>query len=166
MYFMTALLKAQGKSWGDGTALYWIMNNGEARRFTLGLTAYPKILNVMTFGAVILEFSLAFLLWVCAARPWVIAGGILLHAGIMLMINIPLFGEMMAASYLCFLTPGEFLGRARPGFRAEAGPRACDDPRPDRPGRPGDPGGPRRGDGPARNRGSRGNRWSLGLIGS
>ena len=48
VYLATALLKAQGKSWSDGTALHYILNNGEARRFTLGLTAYPAVLSAMT----------------------------------------------------------------------------------------------------------------------
>lgn len=113
VYFLTALLKAQGKLWNDGTALHYILNNGESRRFTLGLTAYPLLLNAMTFGAVVLEFALAFLLWVRAARPWMIGAGLLLHGGIVLMINIPIFGELMVASYLAFLTPSEFLAIAR-----------------------------------------------------
>ncbi len=108
VYFMTALLKAQGKSWADGTAIYWILNNGEARRFTLGLTPYIKVVNLMTFGTVVLEFALPLLLWVRAARPWMMAAGLLLHAGILLLINIPIFGELVVASYLCYLTPGEF----------------------------------------------------------
>ncbi|MDB5353425.1 MAG: Vitamin K-dependent gamma-carboxylase [Planctomycetota bacterium] len=113
VYFMTALLKAQGKSWADGTALYWILHNEEARRFTLGLTAYPAVLNALTFGTVVVEFALAFLLWVRAARPWMIAVGVLLHLGIMLTVNIPIFGELMLSCYLAYLTPSEFQAIAR-----------------------------------------------------
>ena len=37
------------------------------------------------------EFALAFLLWVRPARPYAIAAGMLLHVGIMLTVNIPIF---------------------------------------------------------------------------
>ncbi len=108
VYFCTALLKSQGKAWIDGSAVHYILNNGEARRFTLGLTSQPLITCAMTLGTLLLEFALPFLLWVKAARPWMIAGGILLHAGILLTVNIPIFGELMMAGYIAFLTPAEF----------------------------------------------------------
>ena len=112
VYLVTALLKSRGPTWIDGSALYYILNNGEARRFTLGLTSYPLLLNAITFATIGLEFVLAFLLWVRAARPWMIASGLMLHAGIALTINIPIFGELMAIGYLAFLTPSEWFAIA------------------------------------------------------
>jgi Vitamin K-dependent gamma-carboxylase len=113
VYFVTALLKARGASWSDGTALHYILNNGEARRFTLGLTAYPTVLSAMTVGAMFLEFALAFLLWVRAARALMIAAGLALHLGITLTVNIPIFGELIVACYLAFLSPTEWDAIAR-----------------------------------------------------
>jgi hypothetical protein len=113
VYFMTALLKAQGKTWADGTALHYILNNEECRRFTLGLTAYPAVLNALTFGTLLLEFALAFLLWVRVARPWMIAAGLMLHGGVMLTVNIPIFGELITACYLTYLSPAEFFAITR-----------------------------------------------------
>ncbi len=107
VYFVTALLKATGPTWADGTALHYVLNNGEARRLDLGLTAYPELINLLTFGTVILEFALPFLIWFRAARPWILPAGIALHAGIVLTVNIPIFGELMTACYLLFLTPAE-----------------------------------------------------------
>lgn len=108
VYFMAGILKAGGKTWIDGTALHYVLSNAEIRRFDLGLTAYPSLINAMTLGTVITEVALAFLLWVRAARPLMIAIGVTLHCGIMLTINIPIFGELMMATYLCFLTAGEW----------------------------------------------------------
>lgn len=107
-YFVTGLLKAEGKTWADGTALHFILNNGEARRFTLGLTAYPSVLNAMTLWTVVFEFAVAFLLWFRAARPAMIAMGVMLHVGIWFTVNIPIFGELMMASYLCYLSADEW----------------------------------------------------------
>jgi hypothetical protein len=55
-----------------------------------------------------MELSLAFFLWFRVTRPWVIFVGFLLHTGILVTINIPVFGELMWIGYLAFLTPPEF----------------------------------------------------------
>jgi hypothetical protein len=114
VYFMTALLKARGESWSNGTAIHHVLSNGEVRRFTFGLLENEIAVNVLTLGALVAEFALAFLLWSRAARPVVMALGVSLHLGIMLTVNIPVFGELMMASYFVFLTPSEFhaIGRA------------------------------------------------------
>ena len=114
LYFSCALLKAAGRPWLDGTALHYIFSNGEVRRFTFGLTDYPLLINAMTHGAVLVEFFLVFGLWSRAARPWAIAAGVALHVGIMVTINIPVFGELMIASYLAFLDPDQLDALLRP----------------------------------------------------
>jgi len=120
LYFMSAVHKAGGKSWLEGSALYYILSNGEVRRFTFGLTAYPLLLNALAHGAVVTEFGLAFGLWSRAARPWAILAGVALHVGIMATINIPVFGELMIASYLAFLAPDQLDALLRP-FTRRAG---------------------------------------------
>jgi hypothetical protein len=108
IYFDTAVLKCHGSSWLDGTAMHYVLNNPEVGRFDLSvLSQYPLLLSVLTHGALFAEFALAFLLWSRAVRPWVIATGLALHAGVLFVVNVPLFGELMTACYLCFLTPEE-----------------------------------------------------------
>jgi hypothetical protein len=107
LYFMTAFLKATGTTWPDGTALHYVLGNTEFRRWTFGLTNYPLAINVLTLGALAIEFALPFLLWFRASRPYAIAAGIALHGGIALTVNIPIFGELLMASYLTFLTAPE-----------------------------------------------------------
>lgn len=122
VYFMTAWLKARGGTWADGTALHYVLSNAEFRRFTFGLTDRPLMTAALTHATLILEFALPFLLWVRAARPWAIGAGIGLHLGIGLTVNIPIFGELMVASYLAFLTSEEFdviVRRIKPRLREE-----------------------------------------------
>jgi hypothetical protein len=107
VYFMTAFWKATGKTWSNGTAIYYALGNTEFRRWTFGLMDWPVALHALTAGVLFFEFALAFLLWFRPTRPFAICGGIALHAGILLTINIPIFGELMVASYLTFLTPAE-----------------------------------------------------------
>jgi len=108
IYLDTAVLKCNGATWLNGTAMHFVLHNVEFTRFDLtSVTEYPVLINLMSHGALLLEFCLAFLLWSKAARPWVALAGVALHAGVMVTINVPLFGELMTACYLTFLTPPE-----------------------------------------------------------
>lgn len=107
VYFMTAVSKANGKTWLDGTALYYVFNEPEFGRWSLGLGDAHVLLSVMTYSALFIEFALAYLLWFKQTRPYAILAGIALHGAIMLTVNIPLFGEMMMLTYLAFVTPEE-----------------------------------------------------------
>jgi hypothetical protein len=108
VYLSTVILKCNGAAWFNGTALHYVLHNTEIGRFRLeALTRYPLLINVMTHGTIAIELSLAFLLWFRATRIWAICGGVLLHSAILLTVNIPIFGELMFAGYLTFLTPEE-----------------------------------------------------------
>ena len=109
VYMSTAIFKTHGASWLNGTALHFVLCNREIGRFDFSaLAAYPILVNIMTYSGLAIEFCLAFLLWSKAARPLVILAGIALHAGILLVINIPVFGELATATYLVFLTSSEW----------------------------------------------------------
>jgi hypothetical protein len=108
IYFQSCVIKSGGATWMDGTAVHYVLFNREFDQFDLGwLAAYPLVVNAMTHGAVLTEFALAFWLWFRPTRRWVILGGVLLHAGIRPVLNIPGFGEAMCATYLTFLDPDE-----------------------------------------------------------
>jgi hypothetical protein len=108
VYFDTAVLKCNGASWLNGTALHYVLYNDEVGRFHLGvLREFPLLVNLLTHGALLIEFALAFLLWFRSTRFWVICAGLALHVSILLTVNIPIFGELITACYLTFLTPVE-----------------------------------------------------------
>jgi hypothetical protein len=108
IYFDTAVLKCNGSSWLNGTALHYVFHNTEVGRPALSwMTNYPLGVNLLTYSAVITEFCLAFLLWFRPTRRWCILAGVGLHTGILFAVNIPIFGEMMTACYLTFLAPDE-----------------------------------------------------------
>jgi antimicrobial peptide system SdpB family protein len=109
IYFTTAILKCNGANWLNGTAMHYVLNNTEIDRFNFSaLTHYPLLINLMTYGAVIMEFFLVFGLWFRPTRRVAIFTGLALHTGILMIINIPIFGELMVACYLPFLSIGEF----------------------------------------------------------
>jgi hypothetical protein len=109
VYACAGILKTGGNTWMNGSALHYVLGNSEVTRFDFTfLTQYPILINVMTFSAVAMELSLAFLIWFRSARPYVLWLGLMLHTGILVTINIPIFGELMWVGYLAFLTPPEF----------------------------------------------------------
>ena len=109
VYAGAAILKSGGGLWLNGSALHYVLNNSQVTRFDVRfLTEYPLLINVMTYSALAMEYSLAFFLWFRACRPFVLYVGLMLHLGILVTINIPCFGELMWIGYLAFLTPPEF----------------------------------------------------------
>ena len=109
IYFCTAQAKCAGATWLGGTAVHFVLFNSEVRQFNLEwLAGYPLLINAMTHSALLAEFALAYLLWFRPTRRWVATLGVLLHAGIYPIVNVPLFGEQMIALYLLFLDPDEF----------------------------------------------------------
>jgi len=108
IYFQSCVIKCDGASWMDGTATHYVLFNREFNQFDLGfLAGYPLVVNLMTHGALLIEFALAFWLWFRPTRRWAILGGVLLHAGIRPVLNIPGFGAVMCATYLTFLDADE-----------------------------------------------------------
>jgi Vitamin K-dependent gamma-carboxylase len=108
IYFQSTVIKLQGSLWLNGTTVHHILFLREYRDQNLEwLAQYPLLINVMTHGAILIQFTLAFWLWFKPTRRWAILGGVLLHMGIRPVLNIPGFGEVMTAAYLTFLAPDE-----------------------------------------------------------
>jgi hypothetical protein len=135
IYFNTAVLKCAGITWLNGTAMHYVLNNPEVGRFDFSyLSQYPVLLNLLSHTALFVELALPFLLWFRATRPWLIAAGLALHGGVLLIINVPLFGELMTACYLPFLDPDE-LDRLLRALNPLRWARSAGLPRPEIPGR-------------------------------
>jgi hypothetical protein len=108
VYFQSCVIKSAGTSWLNGTTVHYILFNREFGQFNMEwLAQYPAAINLMTHGALLMEFALAFWLWFRPTRRWAILCGLLLHAGIRPLLNVPVFGEVMTATYLTFLAPDE-----------------------------------------------------------
>jgi len=108
IYFQSCVIKCQGSTWLNGTAVHYLLFNREFGQFNMEwLAGYPVLVNLMTHGALLAEFVLAFWLWFRPTRRWAILVGVALHLGIRPMLDVPFFGEVMTATYLTFLAPDE-----------------------------------------------------------
>ena len=114
IYFNTAVWKCTGYTWPNGTAVHYVLHNPEVGRLTLDpLSDYTILISLMTHGALVGEFLLAFFLWSRATRPYVITLGVMLHVGIEFIVNAPLFGPLMMSCYILFLSIDEWDGALR-----------------------------------------------------
>ena len=119
VYLFTFWAKARGSRWIAGTAVAESLRVGDVSRIHLpyGLTNSLLIANVMTYGTLVVELSLAILIWNRRLRPWVIAAGIALHLFIELAFALGFFSIVMITSYISFV-PEDAMERWLSGVRS------------------------------------------------
>ena len=107
LYAATVWEKVQGTAWNDGTAVSYALRVGDYIRFTTPSWIWNNewIVNLLTWGTLAIEFSLAFLIWNRKARPWVLLAGVALHLGIEVTIQIGFFTVALFVGYLAFIPP-------------------------------------------------------------
>lgn len=112
LYLFTVWLKVQGETWNEGTAVSYSLRITEVARFEVPISISTSALvsNLLTYGTLAVELSLALLIWNRRARPWVIAAGVALHLSIQATILVGLFSVTVFVGYLAF-TPPETMSR-------------------------------------------------------
>jgi hypothetical protein len=107
MYLVAAASKLAGAHWRDGTAVSYPLRLPAMERVHLpsGLTAWPLAAHLLTWGVLLMELAIGLLVWNRRARPWVLAGGVVLHLGIELTIRVGFFSWIVLASYVAFVPP-------------------------------------------------------------
>jgi vitamin K-dependent gamma-carboxylase-like protein len=105
IYLFAAWGKARGATWTDGTAVSYAMRITDVVRFQAPQWFTDSLLlsNLFTYGTLVLELSLAILVWNRKLRPWVLLGGISLHFGIDLTIRVGFFSLAMFTLYLVWV---------------------------------------------------------------
>jgi predicted DCC family thiol-disulfide oxidoreductase YuxK len=118
LYAGAFLWKIRGELWMNGLALYYSSRLIEFYRFpTPYVFEHLWTIKLMTWGTLVIEFALGFMLWIKDLRYWILLGGVLLHAGIDWTMNIPLFGWIMITAYVTWVAPAD-LERAFAWIRA------------------------------------------------
>ena len=107
VYFATLWGKLQGGLWRDGSAVSYALRVGDIHRFpTPGFVTDSVVLTeLLTFGTLLLELSLAILIWNRVLCPWVLALGVMLHLSIGFSIMVGFFTLLMLTTYLAFVPP-------------------------------------------------------------
>jgi predicted DCC family thiol-disulfide oxidoreductase YuxK len=106
VYSQTFFAKLSGKHWIDGWAVYFASRYDDCQRFMLPVVFdTPFIVKSLTWGTLLIEFSLWTLVWFKELRYWVLLSGILLHMGIEMTMNLPMFEWVIMFSYFAFVEP-------------------------------------------------------------
>jgi len=114
LYASTVMWKLLGSRWWDGTAVYYLTRLVEFERFPLP-SLFDRLwaIRAMTWGALLIEASLATLIWVPRLRYPVLVAGACLHLGVEYAMNVPLFEWLMLAGLTTFIPPADVDALAR-----------------------------------------------------
>lgn len=105
-YLDTFLWKFTGTKWLDGSAVYWATRMHEFIRFPLPVFLdNPLCLRLFCWSTLLIEFSLAFLIWFRETRYAVLIAGFCLHLGIDCFINLPVFEWLFISMLVLFIYP-------------------------------------------------------------
>lgn len=107
VYLATVWAKLRGTTWNDGTATFYALQLDDLTRFPVpqAVTSSEIVVNLMTYGTLAIETSVAVLIWNRTARPYVVAAGLGLHLVIDYSLRVGFFGPALLVSYLAFLPP-------------------------------------------------------------
>jgi len=106
LYIEAAVTKMPGQTWQDGTALYYAFNYLELRRFDFRfMFEHLWQVQLLTYGTLVAELSAGTLVWCRRLRYPLLIAAFLLHFGINLMMQFPVFQYVMISSLILFIYP-------------------------------------------------------------
>lgn len=106
IYFVTALWKLNNVLWRDGTALHYVFENPQFRRFAaLGSPSLDPWTTVATYSTLGWELAFAFLVLHRRTRRWALIVGTVMHLGMWGLLELGPFSWLMLASYVAYLDP-------------------------------------------------------------
>lgn len=109
IYLFAGVSKLQGPSWWSGEAMWRAFANLEYQSLDMTWMAWhPWLINAMTHVSVIWEISFCVLIWKPLWRPIMLAGAVVLHAGIGLCLGMWTFALIMLVGCSAFL-PNEMI---------------------------------------------------------
>ena len=119
LYFTSFLWKLKGHTWLHGTALYYVVHLHSIARFPLPeWIQRPMILQIGSWFALLLEFSLGVLIWFRPFRYPLLLLGLLFHLSLEYALNLPMFQWDILAAYVLFLDPAD-MDRVRSVLRQQ-----------------------------------------------
>jgi hypothetical protein len=106
LYFTSFWWKSMGTPWVNGTALYYVSQLDELRRFPLpAWMQLPMVLKLATWFTLGLEFSLGVLIWFKELRYPLLLLGLLFHLCLEYRLNVPMFEWDVLTAYVLFVDP-------------------------------------------------------------
>jgi hypothetical protein len=106
IYLSSGLWKLFNEQWRDGSAVHYVLNNNVYQRFRLQVPpGLDWLTTLLTYGVLFWEISFGLMILYRPTRRIAIIVGVMMHLGMLTMIEIGPFGWVMLASYVSFLEP-------------------------------------------------------------
>lgn len=109
IYAFTGWEKLKGSEWWEGTAIWQVLGNQFLASVDLSFLVHvPLVVVISTWGTLIFEIYFCVAIWIKKLRPIWLGIGILLHAGIALVMGLYFFSMVMVSAYLLFWCQAPF----------------------------------------------------------
>lgn len=133
IYLSTVHDKLTGTTWNQGTAVSYALRLSDLAAVPVPhwLSTNPELMNLATWGTLVLELSLGVLVWNRRVRPWILTAGVLMHLIFVVTLAVAFFSFGMYVLYLAFLpteAADRVVGRVRGWLpnRAQSAPPSTD----------------------------------------
>jgi hypothetical protein len=107
IYLSAVREKLTGSTWNDGTAVSYALRLHDLA--AIGAPAWlatsPLLMNLATWGTLVLELGLGVLIWNRRWRWRVLTGGIIMHTVILLNLAVAFFTVAIFVLYIAFIPP-------------------------------------------------------------
>lgn len=121
IYLYSGIGKLKGSHWWSGEAVWDVLANVQLARWDFSwVSHFPALVALATYVTLAWEIYFSVTVWVPRLRYPTLIGGIFLHIGIALGMNLVFFGSLMATVYILFLKEEDarsFLGWVSKRFR-------------------------------------------------
>ncbi len=108
VYLFAFLPKIVGDQWQSGTAIYYVFQLADFAKFHVPkiMTQFP-VYKILTYYTLLVELSMATLVWIKPLRYWILLAAVFLHLGIDWAMNLPCFEFLIMSSYVVFVDPND-----------------------------------------------------------
>ncbi len=105
IYVYSGMEKLKGMTWWDGTAVWSVFANSQMVIADLTwVRHFPLLIVFITFSTILFELYFPVLVWFQSWRKYFLAGGILFHAGIGVLMALWSFAVIMICPYILFFS--------------------------------------------------------------
>jgi len=120
VYLASALFKAAGELWQNGTALYYVLRVQEFALPGVSELLYtsPLVVTAATYGTVLFQLAFPFLLFNRVTRLIAFAGAVMMHSGIAVLMGLVTFSWIMSSVEFVLIDEDRYRGMARRARRA------------------------------------------------
>jgi hypothetical protein len=107
IYLATFQIRMTGEKWPQGTAMSYALRLEDMLIIPAPqwISTNALLMNIATWGTLVLELLIGVLVWNRRCRPVVLAAGVVLHSIIMITVAVGFFTPAMFVLYLAFMSP-------------------------------------------------------------